>query len=78
MLVKYISDTSVEPYRGLVEENGTVYTNDEVKAKEAGFKELIVDVKPVLLEGFYAALCYENGQDAVYGRWKVHTLEEVI
>ncbi len=78
MLVKYISETSVEPYRGLVEENGTVYTNDEAKAKEVGFKELIVDEKPVPLDGFFATLYYENGQDAVFGRWKVEALEEVI
>lgn len=78
MLVKFISSKSVESYRGLVEVEGIVYANDEEKAKSAGYKPLVIDKEPVPKEGFVASLYYENTADAVLGRWKESTAEEVI
>lgn len=78
MLVKYISESRVEPYRGLVEVDGVVFTNDEEKALAAGFKPMIIDEQPAAKEGVFLMLCYEDGADAVYGKWKEEVINEVI
>lgn len=70
MLVKFISDRRVEPYKGLVEIDGTVYTNDESKAAEAGFKPLVAEPMPEAAEGFCSVSYYEQTEDTVYLRWK--------
>lgn len=78
MLVKFIGENSVLPYNGLVESEGVVYTNDEEKAKEAGYKPLVMLAKPQSEEGIFFSIYYEENDDKVYGKWRRETLSEVI
>lgn len=76
MLVKYISPSSVELYRGLVEMSGVVYTNDEEKAGLLGYKPFIMTDKPQVSSDCFAYLYYEEDKNAVYGKWKEEKLSE--
>lgn len=81
MLVKYISEQKVEPYKGLVEIDGTVYANDEEKAISQGFKPLVADRMPDAPEGFYPVSYYEETENEVFLRWRLEAaleLEEEI
>lgn len=78
MLVKFVSENSVLPYNGLVESEGIMYTNDSEKAKQLGFKPLVMEAKPDAEEGIYFSFYYEEAEDKIYGKWKKEPLTEVI
>ncbi|MBQ4105627.1 MAG: hypothetical protein IJC86_04485 [Clostridia bacterium] len=80
MLAKFISENRIERYKGLVEFDGIVYTNDEEKAREQGYKPLITDEVPEETEGFCAVSYYEETEDAVYLRFRQEALnaEEAV
>ncbi len=78
MLVKYISENSVEPYQGLVEIQGVVYTNDEEKARLYGYKPFILEAKPQVKEDIFVYPIYEEDENAVYGKWKEERICEVV
>lgn len=78
MLVKFVSEASVLPYNGLVEFEGTVYTNDAQKAKNAGYKPLVMTAKPKSGEDVFFSLYYEETEENVFGKWRKEALSEVI
>lgn len=46
MLAKYKNEKQIERYRGYVIIDGTTYVNNEEKAREAGFKDLVIEEQP--------------------------------
>ena len=46
MLAKFIDNKRIERYRGYVIIDGTTYVNNEEKAREAGFKDLVIEPEP--------------------------------
>ena len=45
-LAKYINEKKIERYKGYVIIDGITYANNEEKAREVGFKDLVVDEQP--------------------------------
>ena len=45
-LAKYKNEKQIERYRGFVIIDGITYANNETKAKEVGFKDLVIDEQP--------------------------------
>lgn len=46
MLARYINEKKIERYKGFVIIDGITYVNNEEKAREAGFKDLIIEEYP--------------------------------
>ena len=46
MLARYINEKRIERYKGYVIIDGVTYVNNEEKAREAGFKDLIIEEQP--------------------------------
>lgn len=46
MLARYINEKKIERYKGYVIIDGITYVNNEEKAREVGFKDLIIDEQP--------------------------------
>ena len=46
MLAKYKNNKQIERYRGYVIIDDITYANNEEKAREVGFKDLVVDEQP--------------------------------
>ena len=45
-LAKYINEKQIERYKGYVIIDGVTYANNEEKAREVGFKDLVVEEQP--------------------------------
>ena len=45
-LAKYINNKQIERYKGYVIIDNITYANNETKAREVGFKDLVVDEQP--------------------------------
>lgn len=71
MLAKYIDRKSIERYRGFVILNGRVYVNNIPKAREAGFKDLVIEEQPEYNpEIEYIDFYYEDGE-VITQKWEV-------
>ena len=45
-LAKYIDTKRIERYKGFVIIDGITYANNEEKAREVGFKDLVIEEQP--------------------------------
>ena len=45
-LAKYKNEKQIERYKGYVIIDGVTYANNEEKAREVGFKDLVIDEQP--------------------------------
>jgi len=74
-LAKYINRKSIERYRGFVILNGRVYVNNVKKAREAGFKDLVIEEQPEYNpEVEYIDFYYEDGEE-ITQKWEVIPFE---
>ena len=46
MLAKYKNNKQIERYKGYVIIDGVTYANNEEKAREVGYKDLVIDEQP--------------------------------
>lgn len=77
MLARYINEKKIERYKGFVIIDGTTYVNNEEKAREVGFKDLIIDEQPEYdIETEWLDYYYEDGE-VIHQRWKIEPIEEV-
>lgn len=74
-LAKYIDRKTIERYRGFVIINGRVYVNNVKKAREAGFKDLVIEEQPEYNpEVEYIDFYYEDGE-VITQKWEVIPFE---
>ncbi len=75
MLAKYINNKQIERYKGYVIIDGTTYANNEQKAREVGFKDLVVDEQPTYDEQTeWLDYEYEDGE-VITQKWVVMPIE---
>ena len=76
MLAKYKNEKQIERYRGYVIIDDTTYANNEEKAREVGFKDLVIDEQPTYdTETEYLDYVYEDGE-VIEQKWVVMPIEE--
>ena len=77
MLAKYKNEKQIERYRGYVIIDGTTYANNETKAREVGFKDLVIDEQPEYNpETEWLDYEYIDGE-VIEQKWVVKPIEEV-
>ncbi len=76
MLAKYINEKQIERYRGYVIIDDTTYANNEEKAREVGYKDLIIEEQPTISENEYLDSEYEDG-DVITQKWVVREIENI-
>lgn len=77
MLARYISEKKIERYKGYVIIDGITYVNNEEKAREVGFKDLVIDEQPEYdYETEWLDYYYEDGE-VIHQRWEIEPIEEV-
>lgn len=75
MLAKYKNEKQIERYRGFVIIDGITYTNNEAKAREVGFKDLVIDEQPTYDEQTeWLDYEYIDG-DVITQKWVVMPIE---
>ena len=75
MLAKYKNSKQIEKYRGYVIIDGITYANNEEKAREAGFKDLVVDEQPEYNpETEWLDYYYEDGKKKKK-KWEIKPIE---
>jgi len=78
MLAKYINEKRIERYRGYVIIDGITYANNEEKAREVGFKDLVIDEQPEYNpETEWLDYEYIDGE-VITQKWVVMPIEEVV
>ena len=78
MLAKYKNSKQIERYKGFVIIDGTTYANNEEKAREVGFKDLVIDEQPTYdYETEYLDYEYEDKEEVIEQKWEVKPIEEV-
>ena len=76
MLAKYINNKQIERYKGYVIIDDTTYANNEAKAREVGFKDLVIDEQPTYdVETEWLDYVYETGE-VIEQKWEVMPIEE--
>ena len=76
MLAKYINEKRIERYRGYVIIDGITYANNEEKAREVGFKDLVIEEQPEYNpETEWLDYEYIDG-DVITQHWVVMPIEE--
>ena len=76
MLAKYKNNKQIERYKGYVIIDGTTYANNEEKAREVGYKDLVVDEQPTYDEQTeWLDYEYIDG-DVITQKWVVMPIEE--
>ena len=76
MYAKYINEKRIERYRGYVIIDGITYANNEEKAREVGFKDLVVEEQPEYNpETEWLDYEYEDG-DVITQKWVVMPIGE--
>ena len=76
MLAKYIDTKRIERYKGYVIIDGITYANNEDKAKEVGYKDLVVDEQPTYDEQTeWLDYTYEDGE-VITQKWVVMPIGE--
>lgn len=77
MLAKYINNKQIERYKGYVIIDNITYANNEEKAREVGFKDLVIDEQPIFDEQTeWLDYEYIDG-DVITQKWVVMPIEEV-
>lgn len=75
MLAKFKNSKQIERYRGYVIIDGTTYVNNEEKAREVGYKDLVVDEQPTYDEQTeWLDYEYIDG-DVITQKWVVMPIE---
>ena len=75
MLAKYKNEKQIERYKGFVIIDGITYANNEEKAREAGFKDLVIEEQPEYdPETEWLDFYYEDGQ-VITQKWEVKPIE---
>ena len=70
-LAKYINEKKIERYKGFVIIDGVTYANNEEKARQTGFKDLIVEEQPEYdYETEYLDYYYVDGE-VITQKWEV-------
>ena len=76
MLAKYINNKQIERYKGFVIIDGTTYANNEEKAREVGYKDLVIDEQPTYdYETEWLDYEYIDGE-VIEQKWEVKPIEE--
>ena len=76
MLAKYIDTKRIERYRGYVIIDGITYANNIDKAKEVGFKDLVIEEQPTFDEQTeWLDYEYEDGE-VITQKWVVMPIGE--
>ena len=76
MLAKYINNKKIERYKGYVIIDGTTYTNNEEKAREVGFKDLVIDEQPEYNPDTEWLDYYYTDGEVITQKWNVEPIEE--
>ena len=77
MLAKYINNKQIERYRGYVIIDGTTYVNNEEKAREAGFKDLVIEEQPEFNpETEWLDNYYVDGE-VITQKWEIKPIEPI-
>ena len=77
MLAKYIDTKRIERYRGYVIIDGITYANNIDKAKEVGFKDLVIDEQPTFDEQTeWLDYTYEELKTIIKQHWVVMPIGE--
>ncbi len=77
MLAKYKSEKQIERYRGYVIIDGTTYVNNEEKAREAGFKDLVIEPEPEYdRDTEWLDYYYEDGE-VITQKWEIKPIEPI-
>ena len=75
MLAKYKNSKQIERYKGFVIIDGITYANNEEKAREVGFKDLVIDEQPTYDEQTeWLDYEYEDGEE-IEQKWVVKPIE---
>ena len=75
MLAKYKNNKQIERYRGYVIIDGVTYANNETKAREVGYKDLVVEEQPTYDEQTeWLDYEYIDG-DVITQKWVVMPIE---
>ena len=78
MLAKFKNSKQIERYKGYVIIDGITYANNETKAREVGFKDLVVDEQPEYNpETEWLDYEYEELKTIIKQHWVVREIEEV-
>ena len=78
MLAKYINNKQIERYKGYVIIDGVTYANNIEKAKEVGFKDLVIEEQPTYDEQTeWLDYEYEEKEEVIEQKWVVMPIEEV-
>ena len=76
ILAKYKNEKQIERYKGYVIIDDTTYANNEEKAREVGFKDLVIDEQPEYNpETQYLDYNYIDGE-VIEQKWEVKPIEE--
>lgn len=77
MLARYINEKKIERYKGYVIIDGTTYVNNEEKAREVGFKDLIIDEQPEYdIETEWLDYYYVE-TEVITQKWEVKPIEPI-
>jgi len=76
MLAKYINNKQIERYKGYVIIDGITYANNETKAREVGYKDLVIEEQPTYDEQTeWLDYEYEDGE-VITQKWVVMPIGE--
>ena len=76
-LAKYINNKQIERYKGYVIIDGITYANNEEKAKEVGYKDLVVEEQPTYDEQTeWLDYEYEEKEEVIEQKWVVMPIGE--
>lgn len=75
-LAKYKNNKQIERYKGYVIIDGITYANNEEKAREVGFKDLVIEETPEFdVDTEYLDVYYEDKENVIQ-KWIVKNYEE--
>ena len=77
MLAKYINNKQIERYKGYVIIDGITYANNEEKAREVGYKDLVVDEQPTYDEQTEWLDNYYVDGEVITQKWEVKPIEPI-
>ena len=78
MLAKFKNSKQIERYKGYVIIDGITYANNEEKAREVGFKDLVIEEQPTYDEQTeWLDYEYEELKTIIKQHWVVREIEEV-
>ena len=77
MLAKFINSKRIERYRGYVIIDGTTYVNNEEKAREAGYKDLIIEEQPEYNPETEWPDCYYEDGEVITQKWEIKPIEPI-